>query len=273
VPHPYPNYVILNDGADTVEALEIPSGQQTGIKLVRNFQITEDTIVELVLDFDACRSVVETGDHKFLLKPTIKVSGAEIKTTVQGTVTDAATDLPLTGALVSAQVSEGLSASVVRATLTSDDSGYEGQYRLTLSPGQNYGVVVFSDKKTGDSGSEQMYAPACSDLAPAASTLDFALEKTDFGTISGDVHVAGAIDPNDPPVVYIGFYRMLDCGYMELVSLPMSPDPDSQAMDLAVDLPLGTYDVVASGEGLVPATASSVEISSPGDSVHVNLNL
>jgi len=276
VPHPYANYVILNDGSDTVEALKIPSGMQTGIKLVHNFQVAEDAVVELVLDFDACRSVVETGDRKYLLKPTIKVTATENKVTLQGRVDDAVTGSPVTGAMVSAQISDGLSASVARATLTSDDAGYEGRYSLVLSPDQGFSVVVFSDQKTGDPGSEQMYAPACSSLAPAADSaadLNFTLEKTDFGTISGDVHVDGAIDPDAPPVVYINFYRLLDCGYVELVSLPVSPDPVSNAVAFSVDLPLGTYDVVASGEGLIPDTAASTEISSSGETVHVNLNL
>jgi hypothetical protein len=276
VPHPYANYVILNDGSDTVEALKIPSGMQTGIKLVHNFQVVKDAVVELVLDFDACRSVVETGDLKYLLKPTIRVTATENKLTLQGRVDDATTGSPVTGAMVSAQISDGLSASVVRATLTSDDAGYEGLYSMILSPDQGFNIVVFSDQKTGEPGSEQMYAPACDGpvvLADSTASRDFTLEKTDFGAISCDVHVDGAIDPNDRPVVYINFYRMLDCGYVELVSLPVSPDPVSNTVAFSVDLPLGTYDVVASGEGLTPDTAASTEISSPGETVHVNLNL
>lgn len=275
VPHPYANYVILNDGSDTVEALKIPSGMQTGIKLVHNFQIPEDTVVELVLDFDACRSVVETGDRKYLLKPTVKVTGTEDKVTVGGGVSDLTTGLPVTGALVSAQISDGLSASVIRATLTSDDPGYEGQYNLILSPDQAYSVVAFSDQKTGDPGSEQMYEPACTNLVPAAGAdpLDFSLDRAGFGTLSGEVHVNGAVDSNDPPVVYINFYRTLACGYVELVSLPMSPDPVTQTMAFSVDLPLGTYDVVASGEGFVPDTEANLEIAAPGDAIHVDLSL
>lgn len=120
-----------------------------------------------------------------------------------------------------------------------------------------------------------MYAPACTNQVPSAGAgdLDFALDKTGFGTISGQVHVAGTIDTSNPPVVYIGFYRMLACGYVELISLPMSPDPDTQTMDFSVDLPQGTYDVVASGEGLVPDTASSVQISVPGQTVEVDLSV
>jgi hypothetical protein len=141
---------------------------QTGIKFAHNFQIPEAMVVELVLDFDASRSVVETGNGKYLLKPTVKVAGMENKIDVRGLVSDEATGLPVTSALVSAQISDGLSASVDRATLTSDDVGYEGQYSLFLSPDQNYSIVVFSHQKTGDPGSAQMYFPACFNGVPAA---------------------------------------------------------------------------------------------------------
>lgn len=278
VPHPYANYVILNDGSDTAEELKIPSGFQTGIKLVHNFHVLENTVVELVLDFDACRSVVETGNGKFLLKPTIKVIETDNKSTVYGDITESepVPDSPITGALVSAQISEGISATVVRSTLTSNESGEEGQYSLILSPGQEYSIVVYSDHKVGDPSPEEMYTPVCSNITVPNNgdvILDFALAKTDFGTISGDVFVDSTIDPENPPVVYINFYRMLDCGYVELVSLPMSPDPITKTINFSIDLPLGTYDVVASSEGFVPDTASSRELSNPGDTVSVSLSM
>lgn len=273
VPHPYANYVILNDGSGTVEELTIPSGFQTGIKLVHNFNVLENSVVELVLDFDACRSVVEAGNGNFLLKPVIRVIDTDNKWTVYGDVTDAATGEPVTGALVSAQVSDGLSATIVRSTLTSAESDEQGQYNLTVSPGQEYGVVVYSDQKTGDPGAEQMYAPACSTVAVPANgdaILDFALEKSDFGTVSGEVSVESEIDPDDPPVVYIDFYRDLECGYVKIMSLPMGPDTDTRKITFSADLPLGDYDVVASGEGFVPDTESGVSASS-GKPVNLTL--
>ena len=69
VPHPYANYVVLNDGSYV--PLKIPSGYQTGVKLVHNFEVENGSFVELVLDFEACKSVVETGSGKYILKPTI----------------------------------------------------------------------------------------------------------------------------------------------------------------------------------------------------------
>jgi len=142
-PHPDANYVVLIDGSYV--HLKIPSGYQTGVKLVHNFEVEEGSFVELVLDFEACKSVAETGSGKYILKPTIKVIETANKYDVYGKVTEDNTDpaIPITGALVSAQISEGLSATVVRSTLTSD----EGQYSLLLSPGQTYNFVVYSGKK------------------------------------------------------------------------------------------------------------------------------
>lgn len=276
IPHPFANYVILNDGADTIEALKIPSGFQTGIKLVHNFQVLENAVVELVLDFDACRSVVETGNSKYLLKPTIKVIETDNKSIIYGDVLDSESSLPITGALVSAQISEGSSASVVRSTLTSDEPGEEGQYSLLLSPGQEYNIVAYSDQKVGAPGSEEMYTPACESIVVPNSEdaiLDFSIARSEFGTISGNVSVSGEIDADNPPVVDVSFFRLLDCGYVEILNLPMSPDPDTGDFGFSVDLPLGTYDVVASADGFVPDTESPLELLNQGDTIDVSLSL
>jgi hypothetical protein len=273
-PHPDANYVVLNDGSYV--HLKIPSGYQTGVKLVHNFKVEDGSFVELVLDFEACKSVVETGSEKYILKPTIKVIETENKSDVYGEVTDDITESSITGALVSAQISDGFSASVVRSTLTSDVVGEEGQYSLLLSPGQTYNMVTYSDKKV-DAG-QKLYLPVCKEITvPLDEDLEqnFTLVKSDFGTISGDVFVSGVIDPDDPPIVYISFYTTLECGdndYIEVTSLTVSPDPDSGIYSYTVDLPVGEYDVVASSEGFDPDTVTAVELTS-ADSVNIDLEL
>jgi hypothetical protein len=275
VPHPEPNYVVLNDGSYV--DLKIPSGYQTGVKLVHTFEVAGDSFVELVLDFEACKSVVETGSGKYILKPTIKVIETANKHDVYGTVTD--NTEAITGALVSAQISDGLSASIVRSTLTSDDTGVEGQYSLLLSPGQTYNIVVYSDEKVGVGVEQKLYSPVCAEITvPLDEDLEqnFALEKSDFGSITGDVSVSEVIDQDDPPVVYISFYTTLDCGdnnyYIEVTSLSVSPDADSGSYTYTVDLPVGEYDVVASSEDFDPYTETAVEVIS-GGSVNINLEL
>ena len=267
-PHPYANYVVLKDGSYV--PLKIPSGLQTGIKLVHNFVVERGKTVELLLDFDACRSVVEAGKSgKFILKPTIKVIRPIDKSVVFGTVTDASDDQPIGGANVSAQISDGFSATIVRSTLT--DSGEEfadekGNYELLLSPTQSYSVVVFSSEIITGS---QMYDPACANVnAPwKDAERNFALRTTDLGTISGEVFVNGEIE--DPDVaVYVTIYRDLACGYVEVTTLPVSPDPeDDNRITYSVDLPLGNYDIVASAECFIPDSQFNVQLLNPVDNI------
>jgi len=289
-PHPDANYVVLNDGSYV--SLKIPSGFQTGVKLVHNFVVEDGSFVELVLDFEACKSVVETGSGEYILNPTIKVIETANKCFVYGRVTEYGTDpaIPITGALVSAQIPDGFSASVVRSTLTSEDEGEEGHYSLLLSPGQTYNMVVYSDKKVDG----QLYLPACAEITIQPDgdlEQNITLVKSDFGTIFGDVSVSGVIDPNDPPIVSISFYTTLECGnndYIEAANLSVSPieaanlsvspievtnlsvSPGSSGIySYTVELPVGEYDVVASSEGFAPDNKTAVVTS--GGSVEIDL--
>ena len=279
VPHPYANYVVFDDGSE--EPLKIPSGYNTGIKLVHNFEVVENNSVELLLDFEACKSVVETGSGKYLLKPTIKVIDTLNKFAVFGDVTENNYNpvLNIMGALVSAQISDGRSASVVRSTLTSAESGAEGQYSILLSPGKTYNIVVYSDDRVGVEGSEKLYSPVCKEITVPVDEdieLNFALDQSDYNTISGDVHVNGIIDPDDPPVVYISFFSFLNCDpleqYVEVTSLSMSPNPDTNSFSFSVDLPHGEYDVVASSPGFDPDTVQD-KVLGEGDPITVSLEL
>ncbi|MEI6126593.1 MAG: DUF4382 domain-containing protein [Pseudomonadota bacterium] len=53
--------------------LVVPSGTKSGLKLTHPFTITGDNETVLYLDFDATKSVNQTGSGKYNLKPTIKV--------------------------------------------------------------------------------------------------------------------------------------------------------------------------------------------------------
>jgi hypothetical protein len=66
--------------------LEIPSGIQTGLKLVHAFTIEEDKLYELTLDFDAERSVVNQGNSSYRLQPTIRVISTVTSGTISGIV-------------------------------------------------------------------------------------------------------------------------------------------------------------------------------------------
>lgn len=50
-------------------ALKIPSGSQTGLKINVNSTLVAGAKYEMVIDFDAAKSIVVTGNGSFMLKP------------------------------------------------------------------------------------------------------------------------------------------------------------------------------------------------------------
>ncbi len=69
--HPFANYVVLADS--TVAELKVPSAYNTGIKLTHSFEVVDGETTNLVLDFDANKSVNELGNGEYQMKPTISI--------------------------------------------------------------------------------------------------------------------------------------------------------------------------------------------------------
>ncbi len=183
--HPYANYVI--DTSNQYHELKVPSGLQTGVKIVQGFDIMDNGTTELVLDFDASRSVVVAGrSGNYLLKPTIQVLDLTSAAIVSGTVTTAADQTGIAGALVSAQVynaaaSDAKDQVVVMASTLTDPVG---AYKIFIYGG-TYEFVAVKDG----------YAPGVVDKAienGATDTQNFALAAATTGTLTGTIMIPGA---------------------------------------------------------------------------------
>jgi hypothetical protein len=66
------NSVVLSGTTAEIE-LDTPSAVHSGIKLINEFDVAPGQRVDLVLDFDACKSIVTRGNGSYGLKPVIKV--------------------------------------------------------------------------------------------------------------------------------------------------------------------------------------------------------
>jgi len=121
----------------TEVALRTPSAQQSGLKLQSHFTVESGQQADLVLDFDACKSVVRAGNSgAYNLKPVVSVA-ARLSSGIQGYVS---TTLSLNGTTVSAQQN----GTVVRSTAPDAT----GKFVLAfLQPG-NYDVVVTSEGRS-----------------------------------------------------------------------------------------------------------------------------
>ena len=249
-PHPYFNYLIDSD--DNEILLKVPSGGNTGIKLVNGFDIEVQGSTELVLDFDALRSVVQAGKSgKWLLKPTIKVVET-VTNNVSGKVIDEVGSLALEGAMISAQendeqqvIPDEADRVFVAAGTESDSEGDYFMYLPLLSPTDDPFNIV---------ATMPGYATACQQLPSnetMAYTADFALTplaEEETGTLSASVQ--GLADENASALFSVR-QNHADCGIIEVASFSVANTISGQSLAYSdlVTLPNGTYQVVVSAEG------------------------
>lgn len=77
---------VVVDG--TSHDVTIPSGFQTGIKLVGGFTIEPSVVTEIAVDFDVARSLHESppGSGDYILRPTIRLVQTTLSGAISGTV-------------------------------------------------------------------------------------------------------------------------------------------------------------------------------------------
>jgi len=135
----YTQIRLIIDDAEVVldgqtHPMTVPSGAQSGLKLLSNFEVIAGSTYELVIDFDAQRSVVSTGPpqnpNRFLLKPTVRVAPLAITGSISGTLTNP-TNAPVAYAIANAD------------TLTSADVSSDiGAFQLAFLPEGTYTVSI-----------------------------------------------------------------------------------------------------------------------------------
>ncbi len=67
--------------------LTTPSAQHSGLKVLVNTTLSGGVTYKITLDFDAARSIVQTGNGKFILKPVIRSVVAAQSGAIKGVVT------------------------------------------------------------------------------------------------------------------------------------------------------------------------------------------
>lgn len=169
---PFANAVRVT-GETQERALDTPSAQQSGIKLNVNVTVPEGQEAHVLLDFDACESVVRRGNSgRYNLKPVIGVTtllqdaGLRISGYVGAALANAATS-------VSVQASGPSGPVVVKSTTPAAN----GSFLLYPVPAGIYDVVIASPAHatgvmTGVpvvSGTPTEVSRAAVPLAPAAA--------------------------------------------------------------------------------------------------------
>jgi hypothetical protein len=184
---PMSNTVTPTGGFET--ELKTPSAQQSGLKLIHGFTVAPGAMTDVVLDFNACKSIVKAGNSgQYLLKPVITVIPRTL-TAIAGYV-----QTGLTGVTVSAQ-KDGV---VLKATQPIATGPFAGQFVLgPLDPAMGPYDVVF----TGADLTTSVIASV--PVAPEQTTIlnsnldPVTIPPSTSGTVTGRVGPVGARDSGE----------------------------------------------------------------------------
>ncbi|MGA9992294.1 MAG: DUF4382 domain-containing protein, partial [Thiobacillaceae bacterium] len=186
---PWANSLVLSPPApDTEIPLKTPSAQQSGYKIVGPFTVQAGTQADLVLEFNACKSIVVAGNSgQYLLKPVVRAMAQVVSGSISGTA------IPSSAVYAEQQSNSG--PVIVTGTVADPTTGV-----FTLSPilessvGGNVDVVIVPPPPT--SGTDGFATEIVQDVpVTAGATTDlgsFTAEASTINTASGTVQVSGS---------------------------------------------------------------------------------
>lgn len=261
------------------QPLETPSSVQSGIKLVGQFDVTAGQKTDVVLDFDACKSVVTRGKGAYALKPVVKVVPVTLNG-ISGFVSTAVLGR-------SVQVSAQQNGQVVSATTPNPTTG---EFFLSrLAPG-NYDVVITANDSAASVVAGVPVASASSTTVLSTTTAPILLAPGNSGAIGGTVtlspasteaaYVSAKQSFAAGPTVTIKYQGAdLATGAYTLANLPVAA-PQFATYSSTLPLvfsassaaPAGKYRVEAAATGYVTKSVDNVDISAANQS-NVNFAL
>lgn len=185
--------------------LRTPSAAQSGLKIIHPFTVQPNTLVDLVIDFDACRSIVQLGrgNGGYLLKPILSAH-RRIVAAIMGYV-----DPTIANVTVSAQ----RNGTVIRSTVPGSDGFFNlafldptlGPYDVVLtSPARGTSVVGGVQVSTTNSIVELSTAavpiPLPAAATPTASRTASGILGPAAARVTGVVRAIQAVGATVPAV-------------------------------------------------------------------------
>jgi hypothetical protein len=228
---PLANSIVLS-GTTTEIPLDTAGGIQTGIKLIHQFEVGAGERTDLLLDFDACKSIVQTGSTTYKLQPVIKV----IPTPLNGI--NGFLDNTLPNVIVSAQQN----GDIVRRTVMNAQTGEfflghldPGTYEVVITS-DNHATAVISGVPVATSTS---ITPVSTSAAPIPVVTPPTLVVSPTHTISGAVTLNNPAD--DAATVLVAAKQALSGGPTVTVkSIVASVNSGNPAGDYVYALTLPT---------------------------------
>lgn len=271
---------VLPTGQSNEVALITPSAVESGLKLENmneGFDIEAGQRADLVLDFDACKSIVSRGNGDYALKPVVKVIPTLLNG-VEGYVAAGLTDVH-----VSAQKNGEIISS------TAPDS--EGHFYLSRLPVGAYDVVITaSDRATTVVGAVPVTSPTATTTlgtraapisllaAPEARKISGTVSFTPPSTDAAYVYASQALPSGSTITIKYkasnasGNYTLSDLPKVAPQYAPYNATALVFSSQAGIKPGVGQYAVQASASGYQTTASKTVDIGL-GNQVGINFTL
>ncbi|BAX58064.1 DUF4382 domain-containing protein [Burkholderia stabilis] len=216
------NSVVPTGG--TEQALATPSATQSGYKIITPFTVQPNTLVDLVLDFNACKSIVQRGNGTYGLKPVVTATPTVVSGAISGYVAQAEA-----GATVYAE--QG--GKVVRGTVADSTGKFVLSPLIQSSTQGNYDVVIVQNNV---SSGVVRSVPVVVNTSTAVSTsnVPITLPASTMSTVSGTVTASAN--------ALVRALQTIDANAYEITSINANMDTGAYALSVPTAAPIvGTY--------------------------------
>lgn len=123
--------------------LKTPSAQQSGLKLNVHSDLYDGVAYEYTIDFDAEKSIVKTGNGKYILKPVLKVFTNSVSGAIKGVVS------PASAKPVIFAISSELDSVSTHSDATTGNYMFKGlaagKYKLSFKPEGTFRDSILSN--------------------------------------------------------------------------------------------------------------------------------
>jgi hypothetical protein len=236
------NCVVLEDS--TIHELQLSSQANTGLKIPPGqivggpLQVTPGQSVDLNIDFNACASIVQEGNGKFRLKPTLTAGQVSANNSgISGKVVDSGTSAPIAGS-VQVAIEQPDPTSGIDRILMQTVADSNGNFNFCPLPTGTFDIVVVA------------IGPA--NLPYNATTVLNVPNGTNLGAIPLIAEVGAAA-----PAVFQGFVTATNgaaAGTIDVSLSALQTVPAGTTTTLQITIPLQT----------IPATNTTPEVDSTG---------
>ncbi|PMS19027.1 hypothetical protein C0Z18_14440 [Trinickia dabaoshanensis] len=255
------NSVVVS-GTSAEQALATPSATQSGLKIIRPFDVAANSTVDLVLDFNACKSVVQQGNGGYALKPVVTATPTTVVGTIDGYVAPAEA-----GATVYAEQN----GKVVSGTIADSTGHFVFSTLVQSTTNGNYDIVIAQpNETTGIIASVPVVVGATTHVSTAAQPIT--LPASTMNTVSGTVTASADASIRALQNASTGTYEIgsananLDTGAYTMTLPTAAPLVGSYSNALPIALTAAT---LSAGQYTVEADAASGATQSAATNISV----